>query len=62
MFGNIIFSCVKLYCMYIINAISLIRTFHLSEKNVEPMNQRGSNNHHSGPCSFCRRGKETCCP
>ena len=32
----------KLYCMYIINAVSLIRTFHLSEQNFEPMNQRGS--------------------
>ena len=30
------------YCMYIINAVSLIRTFHLSEQNFEPMNQRGS--------------------
>ena len=28
--------------MYIINAVSLIRTFHLSEQNFEPMNQRGS--------------------
>ena len=32
----------KLYCMYIINAVSLIRTFHLFEQNFEPMNQRGS--------------------
>ena len=32
----------KLYCMYIVNAVSLIRTFHLSEQNFEPMNQRGS--------------------
>ena len=32
----------KLYCMYIINAVSLIQTFHLSEQNFEPMNQRGS--------------------
>ena len=32
----------KLYCMYIIIAVSLIRTFHLSEQNFEPMNQRGS--------------------
>ena len=28
--------------MYIINAVSLIRTFHLSEQNFEPINQRGS--------------------
>ena len=28
--------------MYIINTVSLIRTFHLSEQNFEPMNQRGS--------------------
>ena len=32
----------KLYYRYIINAVSLIRTFHLSEQNFEPMNQRGS--------------------
>ena len=32
----------KLYCMYLVNAVSLIRTFHLSEQNLEPMNQRGS--------------------
>ena len=31
----------KLYCRYIINAVSLIRTFHLSEQKFEPMNQRG---------------------
>ena len=30
------------YCIYIINADSLIRTFHLPEQNFEPMNQRGS--------------------
>ena len=28
--------------MYVVNAVSLIRTFHLSEQNFEPMNQRGS--------------------
>ena len=32
----------KLYCRYIINAVSLIRTFHLSEQNFEPINQWGS--------------------
>ena len=28
--------------MYIINAVSLIGTFHLYEQNFKPMNQRGS--------------------
>ena len=27
----------KLYYMYIINAVSLIRTFHLSKQNFEPI-------------------------